>query len=254
MSAEGRLAALRSSVTRLHVLAGDLDDDELAMQAYPTEWTVADVLSHLGSGAIILGQRLDDALAGRSTPPDFAPSVWDTWNAKIPRAQADDALASDRALLEHLESLTPAEWVSLQVPFGPFEFGFGQFVGTRLNEHAMHTWDVEVVFEPAASVPEVVAEEVIDNLDLVARFTAQPTGATGLTTVHTTAPERGFEIRLGAEAVEMSAAQSLESVDLDMASEAFARLVYGRLDPAHTPPVSGDLAMLDELRHVFPGP
>jgi hypothetical protein len=40
--------------------------------------------------------------------------------------------------------------------------------------------------------------------------------------------------------------------DLELPAEAFVRLVYGRLDPAHTPPVSGT-ADLDELRSVFPG-
>jgi hypothetical protein len=37
-------------------------------------------------------------------------------------------------------------------------------------------------------------------------------------------------------------------------AEAFCRLVYGRLDPDHTPPFSGDAALLDALRSVFPGP
>ena len=41
---------------------------------------------------------------------------------------------------------------------------------------------------------------------------------------------------------------------LVLPAEAFARLVYGRLDPDHTPPVEGDAESLDELRKVFPGP
>jgi hypothetical protein len=35
---------------------------------------------------------------------------------------------------------------------GRMSFGFDQFVGLRLNEHAFHTWDVEVVADPAATV------------------------------------------------------------------------------------------------------
>ena len=34
-------------------------------RAYPSEWTIADVLSHVGSGAVIMQRRLDDSLAGR---------------------------------------------------------------------------------------------------------------------------------------------------------------------------------------------
>lgn len=41
--------------------------------------------------------------------------------------------------------------------------------------------------------------------------------------------------------------------DITMPAEAFIRLVYGRLDPAHTPPSDGDTAHLDELRRAFPG-
>jgi hypothetical protein len=39
-----------------------------------------------------------------------------------------------------------------------------------------------------------------------------------------------------------------------MPAECFIRLVYGRLDPQHTPPLQADAATLDELRAVFPGP
>ena len=30
---------------------------------------------------------------------------------------------------------------------GPLSLGFNEFVGLRLNEHAFHTWDIEVVFD-----------------------------------------------------------------------------------------------------------
>src|SRR4051794_41733676 len=99
--------ALRSSVERLRDLAAPMSEEELTAGAYPTEWTVAQVLSHLGSGAVIVQRRLEDALAGRDTPDDFAPAVWDTWNAKGPVAQRDDALAADAALLARIEAVPP---------------------------------------------------------------------------------------------------------------------------------------------------
>ena len=48
----------------------------------------------------------------------------------------------------------------------------------RLNEHAFHTWDIAVALDPAAVLPADAADLVIDNLDLVTRFTARPTGDT----------------------------------------------------------------------------
>lgn len=41
---------------------------------------------------------------------------------------------------------------------------------------AWDTWDVEVSVDPAATLPPDVAAFVADNLGLVARFTAKPTG------------------------------------------------------------------------------
>ena len=41
--------------------------------------------------------------------------------------------------------------------------------------------------------------------------------------------------------------------DLTLPAEAFVRLVYGRLDPDHTPAFEGDPADLDTLRRTFPG-
>jgi hypothetical protein len=36
-------------------------------------------------------------------------------------------------------------------------------------------------------------------------------------------------------------------------AEAYCRLVYGRLDPEHTPALTGDDALLDTVRSVLPG-
>ena len=41
--------------------------------------------------------------------------------------------------------------------------------------------------------------------------------------------------------------------ELSLPAEAFIRLIYGRLDPAHTPRVEAAGVDLDELRLIFPG-
>jgi uncharacterized protein (TIGR03083 family) len=246
--------ALRSSVERLRDLAAPMSEEELTAGAYPTEWTVAQVLSHLGSGAVIMQRRLDDALAGQDTPDDFAPGVWDSWNAKGPVAQRDDALAADAALLARIEAVPPDERNTFTSAMGPMTLGFAPFVGMRLNEHAFHTWDIEVVADPAATIPVPVAALVVDNLELVARFTGKPTGDTPTTiTVATTAPERGFTVELIPDGVALIPGAAGASPDVELPAEAFARLVYGRLDTEHTP--SGDHGpALDVLRRLFPGP
>jgi uncharacterized protein (TIGR03083 family) len=243
--------ALRTSVGRLHDLAGDLSEADLASQAYPTEWTVAEVLSHLGSAAFITKRRVEDGLAGTDTPDDFAPGVWDEWNAKAPVAQRDDALAADADLLARIQAVTDAERAAFTLSIGPMNFGFDEFVAMRLNEHAFHTWDIEVVQEPTATLPPTATELVIDNLDLVARFTAKPTGDMTTLTVRTSGPERVFALQLTPDAVTFG--PSTAAADIELPAEAFARLVYGRLDPGHTP-AGVESSQVALLRRVFPGP
>src|SRR4051794_11806973 len=103
--AMAHIEALGSSVLRLRAIAAPMSESDLLDGAYPVEWNIAQVLSHLGSGAVIMKRRLDDTVASRSTPEDYAPSVWDTWNAKEPLAQRDDCLAADAALLARLQAI-----------------------------------------------------------------------------------------------------------------------------------------------------
>ncbi len=248
------LGALGSSVEHLRSVVEPLSDAQLDEPAYPAEWTIADVLSHIGSGAIITQRRLDDIVEGKATRDDFAPGVWDTWNAKSARAKADDALVADRDLLERIESLSDEARSSFRFSMGPLELRFDGFVGMRLNEHALHTWDVEVTIDPTATVPTKAAAHIVDNLELIARFTARPTGNTQAIAVRTDQPRRDFSIELSPEVVTLGAEDQSRQPDLELPAEAFVRLIYGRLDPAHIPSTVSDDGVLEELREVFPGP
>ncbi len=250
---DGHVEALRSSVARLRELVSAMSDADLTRPAYPSEWTVADVLSHIGSGAVIMHRRLDDDLAGRDTPDDFAPGVWGTWNAKAPTAQRHDALAADAALLARIDTVTPDVRETFSLAIGPMTLGFVAFVGMRLNEHAFHTWDIEVAVDPTATIPPQVAALVVDNLELIARYTAKPTGDTRTITVATTEPPRSFTVELTPDSVTVTPTTVEAAADLELTAEAFARLVYGRLDPQHTPHNDEGL-VLGVLRRVFPGP
>jgi uncharacterized protein (TIGR03083 family) len=247
------LPALAASVARLRALVAPYDDDGLESSSYDSEWSIADVLSHLGSGAVLMAGRLEAAMAGATLPDDVAQPVWDEWNAKTARAKADDSLAEDERLLKDFEAVSEADRGRIDFPFGPVSLGFEAAVGMRLNEHALHTWDIEVVSDPGAVLPPDAAAVIVDNLGLIARFAAKPTGAEREVRVRTSHPVRHFTMRLTPESSELLEGDAGVTPDLELPAEAFCRLVYGRLDPDHSPPVPANGEVLELLRRAFPG-
>jgi hypothetical protein len=123
----------------------------------------------------------------------------------------------------------------------------------RVSEHAVHTWDVAVALDPSATVAPDAIGLLIDTVGQLAARAAQPDGKPRRLRVSTSDPERHFILETG-EAVNLTESDGEEGPpELRLPAEAFVRLVYGRLDPAHTPPVEADGMDLDELRPLFPG-
>lgn len=202
---------------------------------------------------MIFQRYLEDALAGTDTPPDFAPSVWAEWDTKSSPTKAADSLLADEALLQRLESVSDEERSGFRFVMGPLSVDFPDFVCLRLNEHTLHTWDVEVALAPRATLQPHAAALVVDKLDTVIRFTGKALGSNTEVTVRTSEPRRDFSISLGPDAVALTPNLQGGTPDLELPAEAFVRLVYGRLDADHTP-VDGGNDLLDTLRRVFPGP
>ena len=67
----------------------------------------------------------------------------------------------------------------------------------------------------------------------------------------TSDPERQFVLETG-DAVSLTEGGDDAPTELRLPAEALVRLIYGRLDAAHTP-VAADSAELAELRVLFPG-
>ncbi len=247
------LVALRSSSAHLRQIVEALDNGQLEAPAYPSEWTVADVLSHLGSGAAIFQRRLEDTLAGTETPSEFSQAIWDAWNAKPSVTRAADALAVDQELITRLGSAAEDERGNFRFVMGPLSEDFAGFVGLRLNEHVLHTWDIEVTLDPTTTLSSEASKLIIDRLELIVRFTSKTSEVERRLSVRTTSPRRDFTLVLGPEAVSLIPSGPDSEPDLELPAEALIRLVYGRLDPEHTPALQGS-EYLEMLRRVFPGP
>jgi len=248
-----RLDALKASAARLRTLVGGLSTEQLTMQSYASEWTIADVLSHIGSGAVIMRNGVDAAVSGKPADPGFNQSVWDEWNAKSPSDQAADVLVSDDALIERLDALTEGQRDALRYSMGPMQIDFDTLVGLRLNEHVLHSWDVAVALRPEETLPTDAAAVVIDNLSMIAGFAGRSDGVERTIAISTTNPERLFALTVDAERVSLSPGSESVDTSLELPAESFIRLVYGRLDPGHTPSAVADDTTLDQLRRLFPG-
>jgi uncharacterized protein (TIGR03083 family) len=229
--------------------------DQLRAQSYDTDWTVAQVLSHLGSGAEIAMLNFSAALdgSGQLDRAAFQP-VWDAWNNRTPEAQAADCLTWDERHVSRLEQLTGEQLAAVRLDFFGRQLDAAGLVRLRLSEHAMHTWDVAVTFDPAATVLPAAVPEALAQISQLLSFVAKPAGDTFRVRVRTTSPDGDYLLDV-AEPVSLSPWVDGTEVDgvLNLPAEALLRLLYGRLDPAHTPAYIAEGVDLDRLRAVFPG-
>jgi uncharacterized protein (TIGR03083 family) len=217
-----QLHALHASVERLRAIVESLEPSQLTEPAYPSEWTSADTLSHLGSGAVIMRSTLDSVVGGAAVAEGFNQSVWDEWNAKLPTDQAADLIAADHAFLERVGSLTEEQQASVQFPFGPMSLGLAEALGMRLNEHALHTWDVEVMLDPAAVVSEQSAAVVLGSLPMLVRFAAKDDGVERDLTIRTSEPTHEFVLTSGTGGVSLTPGAG-EGPVFDLPAESFVR-------------------------------
>jgi uncharacterized protein (TIGR03083 family) len=247
------LSAWRTSQDILTAAVEPLGSEQLEQPSYDSEWSIAQVLSHIGSGAEIFDLLLSAGLTGGEPPgqDDFAP-IWERWNARDPQAQATDALALNKTLLERFESLDDVARERFRLKTWGMDLDLAGLASLRTGEQAVHTWDVVVMLDPSATVAPDAVELLVDTLERVAGR-AKADGKKRRVDVSTSSPERHFTLETG-DSVQLVAFEPDEyEAELRLPAEAFLRLLYGRLDPAHTPPVEARGVDLDELRAVFPG-
>ena len=153
-----------------------------------------------------------------------------------------------------IESVDGQSREQFEFVLGPINTDFVGFAELRLNELAVHLWDIEVALDAKATLHSEAVPYVVDNLGLIGAYTAKPTGASRVIVVETTDPSRTFRVELEPDKVHFEPTDTAADPDLKLTAEAFIRLLYGRLDPTHTPPFDGDAEALGQLREVYPGP
>ena len=253
------IAALRAEHDSLASAGATISPAQLKGPSGASDWTVAQVFSHLGSGAEITLAAFRAGAGEADAPgPDFNQRVWDRWNAKSPEAQAADAVESDAALVGALEALTPEQHETLAINPGflPQPVPLATFAAIRLSETTHHGWDIRVGVDPAAALSDesaaVLAEHLSGGLSFFLNFIAKPEAIREPAVVEIEGTP--YRIVLDDRAhftTEAAAATATLTGPLESA----LRLIVGRLAPEHTAAgveVTGNVT-LDDLRTVFPG-
>ncbi|BFU45421.1 maleylpyruvate isomerase family mycothiol-dependent enzyme [Krasilnikovia sp. MM14-A1004] len=253
------IAALRSEHDALANTVPALSAEQVTGASGASEWSIADVLSHLGSGAEITLASLSAALGGTEPPAqDFNQGVWDRWNALSPHDQATGSMASDNALVTALEGIPEGRHEDLRVKVGflPDPLPLASFAALRLSEVVQHSWDVRVGIDPAAALTEgsaqLLAEHLSGSLGFLLGFIAKTDAAPEPTVVGISGTAYRIALDGGAR---FTTADLPTTATFTGPLESALRLIYGRLTPQHTPAeveVTGNIS-LDQLRAVFPG-
>jgi uncharacterized protein (TIGR03083 family) len=261
---------LRASHERVAELVSLLGPEELRRPSYDDDWTVAQLFSHMGSGAEITVRRLEAALNGSpQLEQHHFRRIWDRWDSLEPEAVAEAMVEANQACVSRFETLDERALRDLRLPF--FAGGEIDVRGTaamRLNEHALHSWDAAVTFDPAATIAPGSVVPLLWNLTgqdwLVARASSAEAVAALASRlgedrllVRTSDPEWRLALELGdqLQVTAVTRADGGGDPHLAIPAEALVRLVHGRLDPDHAPAgieVAEPLA-LDDLRAVFQG-
>ncbi|MGW5718528.1 maleylpyruvate isomerase family mycothiol-dependent enzyme [Amycolatopsis sp. NPDC003865] len=248
------ITALRTEHDALAGLVRTLTDEQLAAPSGAAEWTVAQALSHLGSGAEI-GRAPIARAAGETVAAEDNQTIWARWDASAPRAQAEGFLAHNARWLDTVEALTAGQRSALTVDLGflPEPVPLVTALGMRLNEVANHSWDVRVAFDSQAGVDAGSAEVLVDlltgPLGFLVGFFAKPAELTQPASV--AVPGGALVID---DAVTVVDHLESPSATFTGPAEAVIRLLSGRLKAPYDQGVTVEGSVtLEDLRRVFPG-
>ncbi|TCC32655.1 maleylpyruvate isomerase family mycothiol-dependent enzyme [Kribbella capetownensis] len=254
------IAALRSGYERLADLVLNFDEVALAGPSAATDWDIAQVLSHLGSGAEIMTNTVQLTLDGKpAADGDFNQNVWTRWNSSSRQEQAAGFLVWNEKLTTLFESLNDDQRDSLRIELGylPAPADVATVARMRLSELTYHSWDVRSPSDPSATLDADAVPQMLQTIGDLSWITrpANLNGLQAVLTVATTEPATKFSLRLDDPVSIDSTPTDDADGSLTLPAESWLRLIAGRLAPNHTPAtlsLTGPITV-PTLRRVFPG-
>jgi uncharacterized protein (TIGR03083 family) len=231
------------------------------------EWPLQKVVSHLGEeaeiGLAVLKQHLEGASPlGRQRRQ----TIWDHFDSLAPEPLYAAFRDRHEAYLAYLEAL-PADKQRQRVRYFAGEAPVGEYLQYRLNELALHSWDIRAALDPTARLlPDTTRTHlsyVLDTVDTVeqevpADARARLAGTT-YTFFLTGVVQREVGLAVGTDKLAVADPAAGGAVaTLRLSAEAFIRLCAGRLrlpaaEAAGEITAVGDRGAIVGLNALFPG-
>lgn len=182
----GRVTLVARLSTRLHEFLAGLPEEALCRPSACDLWEVRDVLGHLIGGA---ERQIDSVRRGlqgdASPPPGFVPmdaATLSSTNAQRDierRERLGDQLlpvfaARYQELGELLSGLKPEDWAASCWHARRGVMTAGEYVDLRVQELAIHDWDIRSAFEPEAGLDSESLPVLLDIAPAWLRMTFRP--------------------------------------------------------------------------------
>ena len=163
-SVELQIELVKTLVSNIRNCAGSLSPEQLALPSACSEWQVQDVVSHLVGGAERQIDSMRRGKAGDSGPPEgftaMGSSAMSATNAQRDIRRREDLGAEllttydglYAQLYEELDRFGPDDWDTLCWHLRMGAMPASDYVELRIQELAIHDWDIRKALEPEPSL------------------------------------------------------------------------------------------------------
>ena len=232
-------------------------------QSFCSDWQVYEVVAHISSQPEIHAGTLKAALRG--APPmgdDERRAIWARFDAMAPEDVLPAFRANNDDFIAFIDSLSEDE-LGQTIPwiFGPSPIA--AVLAGRLNEQALHAWDVLSMHDQNATLtPDAVPDLVEVNIPSRVGRLARPDLAEALAgktiQIDHSQPDGAITLTVAADGrAGQSGTTATPDLTVALPAEGLVRLIWGRLDVA-AGVESGQVTLsqpdlADSLQKLFPG-
>jgi uncharacterized protein (TIGR03083 family) len=259
------IGAIRREYEVLDRWLAALDDDAWQGPTACTEWPVYKVVSHLGSGAELTLQTIQEQVGGGpSADQEARQRVWSHFDSlSAPHPLHEEFRDRNEKYFAYLDAL-PADKREQRVKFFAGELPVAGFSLFRLGEVTLHSWDLRVGLDPTArllatSVHAFLPQTLATMNRRASKDAKQALEGTAWSIALWGPAARQFALVVRDGNVEaVDDAPGTPAASLRLSTESFCRLCMGRLPLEQAvrdgeADVGGDRATALRLNELFPG-